>query len=114
MGPYQSIMGCCEEKFGCFPSCIFRTHGDWLQERHDAAPEAQLAIDAILSSRLYERHGADHCASLNRQALLCDPLKIGPSSDFEWILSPRLRQVGCFQPGRGGTDSVVYFRWVVA
>jgi len=121
-GPYGSTMGCMQDfqrvvprAFGGFPSSIFGTKDEWLHLRAEAAASscasAREAADAVLRERLYKRHGGDYCASLVRQKLLCDPLQIQRCSEFEWILSPRLRQIGCFQPKPQG--NIVYFKWVV-
>eukprot|EP00747_Dinoflagellata_sp_TGD_P179212 gnl/TRDRNA2_/TRDRNA2_29654_c0_seq1.p1 gnl/TRDRNA2_/TRDRNA2_29654_c0~~gnl/TRDRNA2_/TRDRNA2_29654_c0_seq1.p1 ORF type:complete len:311 (+),score=29.82 gnl/TRDRNA2_/TRDRNA2_29654_c0_seq1:64-996(+) len=117
-GPYGSTMGCGsglpasdERRFGCFPSCIFIGQKDWLDAKSRSRPESHAVIDKIINEKLYKRYGADYCCFLCRQELYCDPLGVGTCSNFEWIVSPRLRQVGCFRAGEGG--SITYIRWVV-
>lgn len=117
-GHYASTMGCrsglqpsVERKFGCFPSNIFRGQQAWYDIKSQARPESRAAIDRIINDKLYKLYGADYCCFLCRQALYCDPLGVGTCNNFEWIVSPRLRQVGCFHVGEVG--SITYVKWVV-
>jgi len=111
MGCRQGIMVARWRKFGAFPSNIWTARDDWVQGRKEASAQAQVGFDAILREKFYKKHGADYCVMLFRQQLLADPLEIGPVSAFEWIVSPRLKQVGCFMVAPRGV--VNYVRWVV-
>ena len=100
-------------QFGAMPSNIMIGLREWSVHREAASAAQREIIDrVVLRPRLYKRFGADFCEFLCRaHAEYCPPQISAPPSCFEFIFSPRLRQLGVFRPLPAG--ECVYVPWVV-
>ena len=100
-------------QFGAMPSNIMTGLPEWNAHRELASAAQREIIDrVVLRPRLYKRFGADFCEFLCRaHAEYCPPDISAPPSCFEFILSPRLRQLGVLRPLPAG--KCVYVPWVL-
>ena len=95
-------------KFGAMPSNIMVGLKLWTEAVDDLTTGAALSMNRIAASqiiaktihgpRLYKTHGADFCQFLCHHTPGYLPEEIGAISQFEFIFSPRLRQLGVFRP----------------
>ena len=109
-------------RFGAMPSNIFTGVELWAtecRELDDLTTGAALSMnkdnaariisETVLRKKLYKRHGADFCQFLCHHTPGYFPEAVGDISEFEFIFSPRQRQLGVFRPLL--PDIVEYVPW---
>ncbi|MBN1377366.1 hypothetical protein JW949_03510 [Candidatus Woesearchaeota archaeon] len=89
-----------DRMYGGVPSWVPYTESDIDKYVHD-----EKVAQEIKESKIYEKYRGDFCEIFTRAKL--NPL----ISDFSWILSPALNQLGIFEVKEGG--KVIYHPWIV-
>jgi hypothetical protein len=72
---------------------------------------AALVHSMILETKRFKNHGADYCASLCQAHPECNPPGFGKPSKYEFIFTPRLRQLGVFHCDNNAR--CIYLKWLV-
>jgi len=110
-------------RFGAMPSNIITGVELWATEHRELddlttgaalsmnqGDAARIISQTILRKKLYKRHGADFCQFLcHHTPGYFDQEAVGDISEFEFIFSPRQRQLGVFRPLP--PDVVEYVLW---